>query len=140
MNSRMSMDPADRPLEPGQGSASRRILLIEDDEDSATSLGELLEFSGHQVTLAGNGRRGIELTALWRPEVVLCDIGLPDMDGYRVAREIRASRLPCRLLALTGYARPEDALLAREAGFDAHLTKPVEPEVVLEAVEAPAGG
>jgi PAS domain S-box-containing protein len=103
-----------------------RVLVIEDNEDAATSLKQVLELSGHEVELAMDGPSGLLLAHEHRPEVVICDIGLPGMDGYQVARAIRADAAArsAYLIALTGYARPEDARRATEAGFDRHIGKP----------------
>ena len=86
----------------------------------------MLELDGHVVEVAYGAREGIEKARTFRPDVVLCDIGLPEFDGYKVARRMRADRELARvkLVALSGYAGPEDVAKAREAGFDAHLAKP----------------
>ena len=105
---------------------SRRILVIEDHLDAASSLREALELGEHNVEVAHAGMEGVTIAREFHPDVILCDIGLPGMDGYEVAREIRSDpdlRHTC-LVALTGYALPEDLEKAREAGFDAHLAKP----------------
>jgi PAS domain S-box-containing protein len=115
---------------------SRRILVIEDHADAAESLKLLLEMSGHEVETAPDGRAGLVTALQFRPDVVLCDIGLPlGMDGYAVARALRAAEDGHRpyLVALTGYGQSEDQRLAHEAGFDRHLTKPVDL-LVLERV------
>ncbi len=113
-------------------SASRglRILVIEDHIDAATSMEILLTLDGHQVELAHAGPSGVEAAQRFRPQVVLCDIGLPGgMDGYAVARALRADPALAfaHLIAFTGYGREEDQQRALEAGFDLHLTKPVDP-------------
>jgi len=104
----------------------RRILVIEDSDDAAETLRDVLELAGHQVDLAPDGAAGIEMVRRGRPDVVLCDIGLPGMSGYDVARALRAAPLHYggRLVALTGYASPEDERRAAEAGFDQHVAKP----------------
>jgi two-component system CheB/CheR fusion protein len=104
----------------------RRVLVIEDNLDAAEGLRALLALQGHEVQLAFDGRTGIELARRERPDIVLCDIGLPGMDGYAVARAIRTERAlgDTFLVALSGYARPEDRKLAVEAGFDCHIAKP----------------
>jgi PAS domain S-box-containing protein len=116
------------PARPGLGvSASpRRVLVIEDNHDAANSLREVLELDDHVVEVAYSGRDGIEKARAFRPDVVLCDIGLPEMDGYEVARTMRADPDLGRigLVALSGYAQPEDVAMAKEVGFDAHLAKP----------------
>jgi two-component system CheB/CheR fusion protein len=98
------------------------VLLIEDNVDAARSLAEVLELSAHRVRLAHDGTTGIQMAVELKPEVVLCDIGLPDMNGYEVARTLRAdqSLRSTRLIALTGYAQYSDKQKAAEAGFDAH--------------------
>jgi two-component system CheB/CheR fusion protein len=111
----------------------RRVLVIEDNEDAATSLRDALELGEHRVEVATSGPEGIAKAVEFKPEVVLCDIGLPGMDGYEVARALRADAVLGRahLVALTGYALPEDQGRARAAGFDQHLPKPPS----LEAIE-----
>jgi two-component system CheB/CheR fusion protein len=105
---------------------ARRVLVIEDQADAAQSLREALELCGHQVQVADNGPSGLTEARAFRPEVVLCDIGLPGMDGYEVARAFRADGAlkDIFLVALSGYALPEDLQRAAEAGFDRHLAKP----------------
>jgi CheY-like chemotaxis protein len=104
----------------------RRVLLIEDNHDAAETLSELLTVEGHVVEVAYTGPEGLARARAFCPDIVLCDIGLPLLDGYQVARALRAdpdlARTP--LVALTGYARTEDMERARAAGFDAHLAKP----------------
>jgi CheY-like chemotaxis protein len=106
------------------------ILIVEDNPDIRTTTRDLLELLGHHVAEAGDGEAGVELVRDLHPEVVLVDIGLPGADGYTVARRIREAqngRAP-RLVALTGYGSPEDRSRALDAGFDAHLVKPVTVE------------
>jgi PAS domain S-box-containing protein len=106
-----------------------RILVIEDNHDSADTLGMILESQGHEVRLAYDGASGLQLAAAWQPQVVISDLGLPGaVDGYTVARQLRAAphTAGARLLALSGYADPESVQRSRNAGFDAHLAKPVE--------------
>ena len=125
----------------------RRVLIIEDNTDSADMMREALEFFGHDVRVAYDGARGVEIVRQFAPEVIICDIGLPGMDGYAVARRIRtaeSARERPYLIALTGYAQPEDKRSALEAGFDQHVAKPPALEVLERMVsEAPvwkAGG
>jgi len=124
------------PSAPGR----RRILLIEDNEDGCSTLKELLELSGHEVHTAPDGPTGLAAAREHRPEIVICDIGLPGMDGYQVARALRADAAThgAFLVALTGYARPDDARRAAEAGFDRHMGKPPSAEK-LERVFGEAG-
>jgi two-component system CheB/CheR fusion protein len=107
--------------------ARRRILIIEDHADTAASLETLLVAEGHEVRTAPDGAAGLALARRFDPDVVLCDLGLPAMDGFEVARAIRADPAlrHCRQVAISGYARPEDIARSRSAGFDSHLAKPV---------------
>jgi two-component system CheB/CheR fusion protein len=104
-----------------------RILLVEDNPDAAQTLREALELLGHSVSVAGSGPAGIEAARRLRPEVVLCDIGLPGMDGYGVAGALRADpeTADARLIAMSGYGQPEDRRRSEAAGFEQHLVKPV---------------
>ncbi len=103
----------------------RRVLIVEDMRDTALSLQNALQLKGHEVAVANTGKLGLELTLSFRPEVVLCDLGLPDIEGYAFAMHVRthADVLPY-LVALSGYARPEDVARAMAAGFDRHVAKP----------------
>ncbi len=102
------------------------MLIIEDNADTCEMLAGVLEVNGHRTRVARDGRTGIALARELKPDVVLCDIGLPDVDGYDVARALRAdeSLRNSRLIAISGYAQPQDQQRAREAGFEAHLAKP----------------
>jgi signal transduction histidine kinase/ActR/RegA family two-component response regulator len=106
--------------------ARRRVLVIEDNLDAANSLRDVLELLGHSVETASDGRLGVSRAREFRPEVVFCDIGLPEMDGYAVARALRndAQLRDAVLVAMTGYAQPEDKRRATEAGFHEHMAKP----------------
>jgi CheY-like chemotaxis protein len=119
-----------------------RVVVIEDNADAAETLREALQLEGMCVTIAGDGAEGLDAVRRLRPDLVICDIGLPGgIDGYDVARTIRADaglgRLP--LLAVTGYAGPDDRARAREAGFDRHLAKPAALQDVLGAVTSLLG-
>jgi PAS domain S-box-containing protein len=111
-----------------------RVLIIEDNRDAADSLRQLLSMLGHVVRVAYNGRDGLDVAREWAPEVIVCDIGLPELDGYQVARELRRDPLTAqsRLLALTGYGQEEDQRRSKEAGFDVHLVKPADPDQLQE--------
>jgi CheY-like chemotaxis protein len=113
--------------------AVRSVLVIEDNPDAREALVALLELDGYHVESAADGPTAIELTRAKRPDVALVDIGLPGIDGYEVARRIRGlgGQQPT-LVALTGYGQPEDRQRAVEAGFDAHLVKPVDPSNLAE--------
>ncbi|WP_242342331.1 ATP-binding protein [Anaeromyxobacter terrae] len=128
------------PVTPG---GPLRVLVIEDNVDAAETLRELLLMWGHDVTVAHDGAAGVERARALRPEVVLCDIGLPVMNGYEVARALRADPALSStfLVAVTGYALPEDRRLAAEAGFSRHLAKPVSLETLEQLLAtAPRAG
>ena len=107
-------------------SPSRLVLIIEDNIDNGDTLAQVIELGGHRARVARTAKSGIALAQELKPDVVLCDIGLPDMDGYEVARVLRTNGdlATTRLIAVSGYAQPEDKKRAKEAGFDAHLAKP----------------
>ncbi|KXU83839.1 PAS domain S-box protein [Paraburkholderia monticola] len=112
---------------------AKRILIIDDNADASEALAMLLAIEGHDVQTRLDGISGIAAVEAFRPEVVLLDIGLPDQDGFEVARQLRKSA-PGRdvtLIAVTGYGMPADRMRSAEAGFDHHLTKPVDPEDLL---------
>jgi ABC-type amino acid transport substrate-binding protein/signal transduction histidine kinase/CheY-like chemotaxis protein len=128
--------PAEPPAEARRAASGLVIVLIEDNVDSAHSLAELLSLHGHDVHVATGGAAGLAQIRERRPDVVLCDIGLPDLTGYEVARTVRADPelRSTYLVALSGYAQPEDRRRAAEAGFDAHLAKPAEIDELSEVV------
>ena len=106
----------------------RRILVVDDNQDSAESLATLLTLTGHEVHIAHDGLEALESAAAFQPEVILLDIGLPRLNGYEAARRIREQQphKPPTLVALTGWGQEEDRRRTKEAGFDAHLLKPVD--------------
>ena len=107
----------------------RHVLIVEDNADSRETLRTLLSLWGHQVDVADTGPHGVEKALSSPPEVALVDIGLPDLDGYQVAEQVRArGRDDIFLIALTGYGQQEDRRRALNAGFNAHLVKPVDPK------------
>ena len=122
--------------EPAPGTRSaRRILVVEDNEDTRRMLRLVLEQEGHAVEEAGEGSHALDLARQSRPEVGIIDIGLPGMNGYELAQRLRASlNHEIRLIALTGYGQPEDRERALESGFDEHLTKPVHPEELKQRI------
>jgi CheY-like chemotaxis protein/two-component sensor histidine kinase len=125
------------------GDASLTVLVVEDNEDAAEALCALLEAMGHEATRAGDGHGGIERALRERPDVVLCDLGLPGgVTGFDVARALRdePSLAGTPLVAVSGYGRPEDRQQATEAGFDMHLTKPLERTALRQALERLRGG
>ena len=110
----------------------RRVLVVDDNTDGADLLAMMLELSGHQTRIAYSGLEALETAAVFRPEVIFLDIGLPGLNGYEVARRFRATPAlsPTLLVALTGWGSEEDRRRSKEAGFDIHLTKPVEPAAI----------
>ena len=119
-----------------------KILIVEDNADSRDTLREVLELSGFRVAIADTGRAALELLERVEPDVAILDVGLPELDGFEVARRIRAHQRfgDMCLIALTGYGQPSDRSIGREAGFDAHLVKPVRPERLLEVLTEMRGG
>ena len=116
-----------------------KILIVDDNIDAAESLAMLLKLAGHEVRTAHDGPTAFKLLEQFAAELIFLDIGLPSMDGYRVAETIR-ERFPAaarRLYALTGYGRDEDRSRAQSAGFDGHLTKPVDPDLLLSLIKDP---
>ena len=112
--------------------SARRILVVEDNDDARSMMEAMLTLEGHSVRGAPDGATALEQAGAWRPDVVLMDIGLPDMIGYEVARRLRQSGLDgqVKLVAITGYGQARDERRAYEAGFDLHLIKPVSPELL----------
>lgn len=124
-------------------SRGRKVLVVEDNVDAAESLREALELADHKVAVAYSGPEGVEVARSYRPEVILCDLGLPGMDGFSVARALRADRdavlRSAYLVALSGYALTEDVARSKEAGFDHHVAKPPKIEELQEVLaQAPA--
>lgn len=115
-----------------EGASGARILIVEDNVDSAETMQMLLSISGYEARTAYDGASALAVAREFSPEAVLCDIGLPGKDGYAVARELR--ELPetrsALLVALTGYGHDEDRERAVKAGFDAFQVKPVEPDAL----------
>lgn len=122
-----------------QESAEKRVLVVEDDEDSALLLAETLGELGFVVEVAHDGSSALAIAAQFRPQIAVLDVGLPDMDGYQLASEMRAlAELPpsLRLIALTGYGGDDERRRSRAAGFDVHLVKPVLPDVLVKALDS----
>ena len=107
---------------------ARRVLVVDDNVDAATTMGLLLEMYGHTVCIAHDAQGALEAARASPPDVALLDIGLPDLDGYELARQLRQHDAThrMRLIAVTGWGQDHDRTRARDAGFDAHLTKPAE--------------
>jgi len=139
----ITAEPPDRVLEsssppathsaPESAQKQLHILVAEDERDSADSLRSLLQLFGYKVTLARSGLEAVQAASEVKPDVVLCDIGLPGMDGFAVAKALRRDpqTAKTRLIAVTGYGQEADRQKALEAGFDEHLIKPVDPQKLL---------
>jgi len=117
---------------------ARRILVVDDNADAADSLGVLLGIWGHKVEIARNGISALQLARKFDPELVFLDIGLPEMNGYDVARRLReeAGATKAKLIALSGYGTERDRLRSRQAGFELHLVKPVDPRRLSAVIDA----
>src|SRR6185312_5907430 len=111
----------------GPRPSSRKVLIADDNRDAAESLAVLLRMDGHDVTIAYDGPQALAMLAQTRPEVALLDIGMPGLNGYEVARRVRHLGSAVTLIAVTGWGQDRDKAQAREAGFDHHFTKPVDP-------------
>jgi CheY-like chemotaxis protein len=120
----------------------RRVLVVEDNRDGADSLRMLLGCLGYDVRVACTGPDGVREARAWTPDVVVCDLGLPGLDGFGVAGELRDDRATAHayLIALTGYGGDEVRRRARESGFDVFLTKPADPAALLALVAESRGG
>jgi len=119
-----------------EGAANVRVLVVDDNVDAAESIAMLLRLEGHDVRSVHGAQDALEAAVVFRPHVVLLDIGLPGMDGYEVARRLRSQSIhSMRLVAVTGYGQQSDRERAREAGFDQHLVKPVDPEALHSVIE-----
>lgn len=107
----------------------RRVLVVDDEPDCADTLGALLELSGFEVEIAYDGAAAVAAAARFEPHAVVCDLNMPGMDGFDVARTLRAAAFGrhCRLIALTAYGDAERRRRAAEAGFDHHVVKPANP-------------
>jgi CheY-like chemotaxis protein len=130
----LPLDPAAKPVEQntkcsGPSAKPLRILIVEDNRDAAKTLGLLMRRYGHEVTLAHSGTSAVEAAKRWGPDVVLCDLGLPEMDGFEVASILRQdpAMAAARLIAISGYGDDDDRQRSQAAGFDLHLIKPVDP-------------
>ena len=127
----LAAPPLERPT------LSCRILIVDDNHDAALSLATFLEMSGHEIRTAGDGREALDVAEHFIPEAVVLDIGLPVLDGYEVARQLRFAPATqhALMLALTGYGQKEDQMLASRAGFDRHFVKPVDPALLASCIE-----
>jgi signal transduction histidine kinase len=127
--------PTPTPQSPG--SPPPRVLVVDDNVDAAETLADLLKLWGYDVSVAHDGSAGLAAAAACQPDLVLLDIGLPEMDGYQVARRLRAELGPekAKIVALTGYGYKQDRRRSRQAGFHYHLTKPVDPQALREFID-----
>ena len=118
------------------GASGVRVLIVDDNADAATALSYVLTVAGYETKIAHDGTRAIALAEETRPEIVLLDIGLPGLSGYEVARRLRSlpSGQALHLIAVTGWGREDDRTKSLEAGFDEHLTKPIDPELLLQRI------
>jgi PAS domain S-box-containing protein len=131
-----AVDPRLKVGGPRRASAIRRVLVVDDNRDGADSLAQIVELFGHVTEVAYDGPSALERARANPPDVVLCDLGLPGMSGFEVARALRASATNrIQLVAVSGYAQPEDAKAALEAGFDRHLAKPASPDDIERLLE-----
>ncbi|MBL8949966.1 MAG: response regulator, partial [Myxococcaceae bacterium] len=128
---------APRPVRPAQ--TRRRVLVVDDNVDAAELLAEGLRSEGHDVKVANDGPRALDLAASLKPEIAFLDLGLPAMDGYEVAARLRELDPRLVLVALTGYGQPSDKARTTAAGFQHHLVKPVDLETTLGIARRPGG-
>jgi signal transduction histidine kinase len=122
------------PAVPPDPVTKRRVLIVDDNRDAADALSLLLQIHGHEVQTAYGSQQALEVAENYAADFILLDIGLPGMNGYEVAKKLRLTGTRTYLVALTGYGQPEDVKRATDAGFDAHLVKPVDVDKVLEAL------
>jgi CheY-like chemotaxis protein len=116
--------------------ARKRVLIVDDNQDAADTLAMLLQLDGHETQAVYTSREALEQAQSFHPDIMLLDIGLPEMNGYEVARKLRSQPAlkAIRLIAVTGYGQAVDRVRAREAGFDDHLMKPVESAALARAL------
>jgi two-component system CheB/CheR fusion protein len=128
-----SAESPSRPSPPtGAGARRLRVLIVEDNVDAARSTGRLLEMDGHEVHIASDGISGLEAAVATNPEVILLDIGLPDLSGYEVAERLKGRKAEKKflLVAVTGYTTEADRERSAAAGIDLHLLKPLAPALL----------
>jgi CheY-like chemotaxis protein len=137
-SNRSDADEQDRGEKKGKSDPPSRVLVVDDNIDAAEMIAELLQLTGHQPLVAHDGPSALAAAQESVPDVVLLDIGLPGMNGYEVAKQMRAIPRLQRviLIAVTGYGHESDRNKTREAGFDHHLVKPVKPDHLLELIAA----
>lgn len=134
-------DREDRPVSAPPAAPTRRVVVIEDNRDSADSLGMLIGLLGHDCRVCYDARSGMEEARRHGPHVLLCDVGLPDgVSGYDVAAGLRAELPHTLFVAVTGYGRDEDVKKALASGFDRHLIKPADPDELCRLLSATRPG
>ena len=120
----------------GPPDAPRRVLFIEDDHAAREGYAAYLAGSGYEVLPAATGQRALSLAATWTPDLIVLDLGLPDIDGWEVARQLKASPATANIpiIALTGADLPHERVSAMRAGCDRHISKPCEPAALIDAI------
>jgi PAS domain S-box-containing protein len=134
-----AIQPPDIPAQRANGSSvARRILVVDDNVDAAKSLAKLLRLEGHETQVAHDGLEGVNTAITYQPDIILLDIGMPNMNGYEACRAIRSRDGGARfcIIALTGWGQDEDRRKSKEAGFDEHLVKPVDFPTLIERIAA----
>jgi CheY-like chemotaxis protein len=123
------VQPQNDEAEPQGSSSRRRVLVVDDNKDAAVSLAMMLKLMGNEAKTAHDGLEALDVAAVHRPDLILLDIGMPRLNGYDTARQIRQQPWGkgIVLVALTGWGQDEDRRKSQDAGFDAHMTKPIEP-------------
>jgi signal transduction histidine kinase/ActR/RegA family two-component response regulator len=137
-----ALEEIDTPPAVAVASSPLRVLIVDDNVDSAEMMAALLETQGHEVSVAHDGYRALQVAAELPPDVALLDIGLPGMDGYVLAQRLRQDALTrdLRLIAVTGWGQDGDRARAHQAGFDGHLTKPADPSAILAMLQRESAG
>ncbi len=133
----LAQAPVDSPGRNSVEGKSRRVLIVDDNRDAANSLAMLLNLEGYQTTTAYSAEEALKEAVQFDPQIVLLDIGLPHMNGYEVAQRIKGNGSSARIVALSGYGQAEDRRRSAEAGFDAHLIKPVEMTALNQVLAVP---
>jgi CheY-like chemotaxis protein len=124
------------PSDPTSGSQGqpRRMLVVDDNDDAAVMLATLLSMEGHSVRVAHDGKAALDIAEVFRPEICLCDIGLPEMDGYELASRLRSLFPQSLLISVSGWGREEDRRQSKESGFNYHLVKPVNFDDMMDLI------
>lgn len=136
-NATESAHPSPASPEVFPAADGKRVLVVDDNEDACDLIADVLRMKGHRVTTATDAVQALVIARDFEPELAILDIGLPVMDGYELAAQLRAERAtPFHLVALTGYGQPNDQERSRQAGFHAHLIKPIDIQRLLDTIEA----